>query len=320
MCTLVCIMLLPNAVAAQINYRIFMEVFRGRMLYEDNEETYTKGGGGLGVLVQVPVDIADKPLFIETGLQWMQRPIRFQTVHYSRNIIDSDFLELPVKIGYSKKFNEKNSLEFAFGAYVNYRLGSSSTETIKNRYELGISPAITFKHRAISLGISYRNPVFYKGYQDDFKNIFNFNIGINFSSINWGAIGNVLSKAGDVMTTASDALQSNSGSLSVDVQPSSSYTDISSPSNNQNTSKGSTSSRTANDKNAKWLTANYQSSKRTYSDYESQLIKMKTYPNTYNDSQRKHIQSKMKEIRNKITSHGGACSQSNMETWKVSWE
>lgn len=69
------------------------------------------------------------------------------------------------------------------------------------------------------------------------------------------------------------------------------------------------------DRNAKWMTANYQTQKAVYSNYESQLINMSTYPSKYNESQKKDIQAKMKNIRETIVSHGGTCQKSKWETW-----
>ena len=94
---------------------------------------------------------------------------------------------------------------------------------------------------------------------------------------------------------------------------SSSYSDSSSSSSSKKSKTSSSSS--VSDRDVKWLQANYSSQKRVYSDYESQLIKMDTYPETYNASQCRQIQSSMKSIRETIVSHGGTCSKSSWETW-----
>lgn len=88
------------------------------------------------------------------------------------------------------------------------------------------------------------------------------------------------------------------------------------PDNNGGKKKSRATSASASDRDVRWMQANYQSQKRTYSNYESQLIDMKTYPEKYNDSQRRQIQSNMKRIRETIISHGGTCSKSSMETWR----
>ncbi|WP_163216611.1 hypothetical protein [Bacteroides sp. 224] len=70
------------------------------------------------------------------------------------------------------------------------------------------------------------------------------------------------------------------------------------------------------DRNAKWMRDNYQIQKKVYSDGETLLIKMKTYPETYNNSLRIDTQTRMKKVRETIISHGGTCVQSEWETWK----
>jgi tetratricopeptide (TPR) repeat protein len=55
---------------------------------------------------------------------------------------------------------------------------------------------------------------------------------------------------------------------------------------------------------------------KTYSDYESQLIKMNTYwESQYSDNDRKYIQSKMKEIRTKWERRGYKMFHSPWEDW-----
>ena len=54
---------------------------------------------------------------------------------------------------------------------------------------------------------------------------------------------------------------------------------------------------------------------RTYSDLESQLIKMNTYYNTYNDNQRRSIQSQMRSIRTKWEGRGYQMFHSSWEDW-----
>ena len=55
---------------------------------------------------------------------------------------------------------------------------------------------------------------------------------------------------------------------------------------------------------------------RTYSNYETQLIKMNTnYERDYNDSTRKDIQRKMKSIRQKWVDRGYNMYKSTWEDW-----
>lgn len=99
----------------------------------------------------------------------------------------------------------------------------------------------------------------------------------------------------------------------IDVQQQSSFSvssgqtgNVNNESNNNNASKGG---------NLSEITA-MQMDKRTYSNYESQLAKMKTYWETqYNDSIRRDIQQNMKKIRQKWESRGYKMFRSPLEDW-----
>ena len=129
---------------------------------------------------------------------------------------------------------------------------------------------------------------------------------------------NALSVAGAIVDVAATTVSNISGSdystSTAATVPTGTY------GNGSNGDDGKKKSRAAStstsDRDVRWMQANYQAQKRTYSNYESQLIQMKTYPEKYNDSQRRQIQSKMKQIRETIISHGGTCSKSSMETWR----
>ncbi len=59
-----------------------------------------------------------------------------------------------------------------------------------------------------------------------------------------------------------------------------------------------------------------QTDRRTYSNWESQLIKMNTYyESEYNNAQRKHIQRQMKSIREKWEKRGFNMFHSTWEDW-----
>lgn len=82
-----------------------------------------------------------------------------------------------------------------------------------------------------------------------------------------------------------------------------------------NSSSGShSSSRSSSAQSGSENTSRNRDS-RTYSDLESQLIKMSTYPSTYNANQRKSIQSQMRSIRTKWESRGYRMFHSQWEDW-----
>lgn len=109
-----------------------------------------------------------------------------------------------------------------------------------------------------------------------------------------------------VSNTASQIIEMKSQSYSGSGSSgSSSY----SGSSSQRSSSGSSTSGGRND-------ATYWSrAKNVYSDYESQLIKMNTYPETYSDSQRRYIQDKMRSILTEWEGKGYKMFKSTWEDW-----
>ena len=92
--------------------------------------------------------------------------------------------------------------------------------------------------------------------------------------------------------------------------------------NNMNTSRDSgssyrsnSSSRSSSSTQSGSENTSRNRDSRTYSDLESQLIKMSTYPSTYNANQRKSIQSQMRSIRTKWESRGYRMFHSQWEDW-----
>jgi len=80
--------------------------------------------------------------------------------------------------------------------------------------------------------------------------------------------------------------------------------------NYQNSSNNNKSNRQSGSDNV-----NKSHDARTYSDLETQLIKMNTYYNTYNDNQRRSIQSQMRSIRTKWENRGFRMYHSSWEDW-----
>ncbi|MDO4164908.1 MAG: hypothetical protein Q4D56_11100, partial [Bacteroides sp.] len=104
--------------------------------------------------------------------------------------------------------------------------------------------------------------------------------------------------------------------LNGDTSGSSSY---SSSSSYGSSGSSSSSRKESNVQSRNRLTGNYSALSRSYSNWESRLIKMANYPEKYSKqdfNEVPSIQRKMKEIREKITEMGGTQAQSKWETWK----
>ena len=109
-----------------------------------------------------------------------------------------------------------------------------------------------------------------------------------------------------IASSLNDALESTAQALN-ESQSHDSNTAVSA--NSSKNTVGTASNTNRNNSTYWW------SLKKSYYDYENQLSKMKTYPETYNDSDRRYIQSKMKEIRNKLQQSGYTLNKSQWEDW-----
>ncbi len=158
--------------------------------------------------------------FIETGVNFRKNPFLYgektsETDPYSGEVFksyevhidnagDRDILTIPVRFGYKLPLKGKNQLEFAIGPYVGADFDAD--------YYVGLSPVITYKHRALSLSFHWENPVFYDSSQNHFKNQFAFTIGVNFNGRkpNMDNILIGLEVANTVLGAANQALQTYS--------------------------------------------------------------------------------------------------------------
>lgn len=113
-----------------------------------------------------------------------------------------------------------------------------------------------------------------------------------------------------VASSVNDALESTAQALNVSTSYDSNNENMSSSSKNNS----STSSRYNRNRSTYWW-----SLKDSYEGWENQLRDMKINPEKYDSDtyhkQRQYLQSKMKEIRNKIQQAGGTLNKSELEDW-----
>lgn len=191
------------------------------------------GIGGLGeksgcvelsgaILLQIPVK---QQFFIETGLGWRRKLVlsqaedcKFDPDNYNYKDFDSDFadfLELPIKAGYKLQLNEKNAFDFGFGPYLS--LAFNKPECFNNSsFSAGLNASVAFRHRCMSFGVSWQNPIFKNGFNDYYKNSVMVTIGINFKGRkpNWDKIMDGLSVAGAVLEGATQVASAFTGNSS----------------------------------------------------------------------------------------------------------
>lgn len=268
--------------------------------------------------MQIPLG-SETPWFIETGLNYRNKPTLSQEDGYefdpkNENIDDGrgdDFtiirtnnLEIPVRVGYNHRLNEKNSVNVSIGPYVGTVI---STELGLKYYgspiSVGMSISGAFRHRCMSFGLTYSNPIFLNGPRDYYKNSLLVTIGINFGKKAWKHVGTAALIVGSVAGAGAaiySATQGTSGSNST-ASGISSY----SGSDSEGVSSGDAS-------NAE--TMYYKWEKRAKTAYDS-LNGRSISPSLYNKNKKllREAQSEMRKWRNKAKKNGLEIKKSEYE-------
>lgn len=222
----------------------------------------------------------------------------------------SYFVDMPIRAGWRLALNDKNEFQFSFGPYLSIDCGNPDRDATYgvvdgcNRFSIGLNPSVVYKHRALSLGISYQNPCIYNGPKNRETNTLLFTIGINFRGrkVNLDKLSSALEIAGSVLNTTADAMSSYYGNLGEDTSASS---DNNSSSRNS-VSTRATSSNTSKDRTSR--NADYNS----YFKYETTVIKIINGDDRVN--KKSDIQRKMKALRKKWVDRGDGWNASPYET------
>lgn len=217
----------------------------------------------------------------------------------------SHFLEIPILFGYKLPLSENQKIRFSAGPYV-------TTKVDFTKYEIGMNLRVAYEYKKFNVGVSTELPCFnnpFPRYFGSKKPGVYLNLGIKFHSKTWKSIGSVAAVIGTVAGTVGVAVMESQAEMS-STSSETSETTTNSTSNSKIKGKANPS-----DRDVKWMQGNYSTMKRVYSECESQLIKMSTYPEQYNDRQRRDIQAKMRQTRQTITQHGGTCAKSTWEDW-----
>lgn len=214
-------MLMGINAAAQVNWQFQI----GGMYSKKYGESLSEKRGSVelsgAILLQIPVK---QQFFIETGLGWRNKLVLSQAEDYkfdpdNSNYKDfegyiANFLELPIKAGYKLQLNEKNAIDFGFGPYLSLAFNKPEYFN-KSSFSAGLNASVAFRHRCMSFGVSWQNPIFKNGLNDYHRNSVTVTIGINFKGRkpNWDKIMDGLSIAGTVLegtTQVASAFTGNS--------------------------------------------------------------------------------------------------------------
>lgn len=254
-----------------------------------------------GLELEIPLN---QKFNIETGARYKNKMF----IDGWKYDVEGGFIEIPVRFAYKQRLNDNISMHIGLGPYASYNLHSYNNSVTDN-LQVGLEPSLAFNWKCLSLGVTYDVPI-YNGTKPQFHNAVMATLGIRFKTSAWKYVGigaAAVATVGAGVAMAVGAMNGdNTGTYSSSDYGSSSSSDsYSSSSSSSSSSEHSTSEMTSKNRDA-----------RTYSDYESQLIKMNTYWETqYNDNQRREIQQKMKSIRSKWESRGYRMQHSEWEDW-----
>lgn len=282
----------------------------------------------LGLNLQIPVA---QRWFIETGLNYRIAPyIPYDSdgnlyITWTQDM--NHYLSLPVLAGYRLPLDEKNSFEFAVGPYADFDFNSERIEDYSNylnnrynhdiydtgRWGVGIMAQAAFRHRAMSFGLKYMNPVFLNQSKNMNKSTFMVTIGINFKlggiHVDWDRVADVLSMTGEALNSFTTSYYEAAGgssesSVSSGYSGNDSYQSASSRSSSGAGSVSSRKSGSPSELNA------YNQDRNSYSKEETLVIKLY---NQGGGSEMKAAQLRMKRIREKWIKRGYDFNKSQWE-------
>ncbi len=325
---ILCCLAFTGIAQARTNWRFYVggmyaKGFDALGAGEDSDELYYENDKGVSEFkkqrktfniwagMDIQFIIKDK-FIIETGLNYRFAPYAdFERYKYDGSYVgDPDngilwelqesgnrhFASIPLRFGYHLTLNNKNSFDFCVGPYAAISLG-----TWTNHIFVGISPVITYKHRAFSVSLHYENPIFYNGSNSHLGGQFAVTIGVNFGGRkpNWDNILTGLEIAGSVLSATSSAISTYQGSTS-------SYSGSSSSSTSSNTSG----------ENAKTMYYKWESrAKSAYNSLSGHSVSASTY--NKNKKLLREAQQEMRSWRSKAQKAGITIPQSEWETKNV---
>lgn len=274
--------------------------------------------GKAALLLQIPMSHR-LPVFLETGLAFrtkiaisQEEGYKFdpKNFYYGDNgrvdCYRADGLEIPVKFGWKLRLNENNAFDFGAGPYV----AAYFDKGLGDPVSVGVNLSAAFRHRCMSFGVEWQNPLFLDGLRDYNKNSFAVTVGINFKigSVNLDKLANALEATSSVLSTAS-------ASMGYEQSDSYNYPDVESEESSSTISrstKKSTGKTTGKSKEEKGFSlseqTDYNRDKSTYAQWETYLLK-----DGLSKKERDHAKDEMKRLRKKWEKRGKPWTKSRLE-------
>lgn len=307
----VCCCVLAPAAYSRTNWRFYVggmyaKAYGWGAYTNSGRDTYTKSSYNIWAGMDVQFIIKEK-FHIETGINYRRAPYALRNSSYLdyTDLGTAHWIAIPLRFAYRLPLNEQNSFEFGFGPYV----AMSPDFTDYDPMSVGISPVVTYKHRALSLSFRYENPIFYDGAKNTLKNQFAFTIGVNFNGRkpNWDNIAKGLEVTGSVLNAANAAIGAYNGNQS----PS---TDGSYEDNTSSQSSKSSSGTSSGNRFSISEQTSYNQDKSTYEKYDSQLASHFAGNQTMSPDGVRHAQKAMKKLRQKWEKRGKSFPHSSNES------
>lgn len=316
---------------AEVNWQFTLGGMARKVYVMDSESKKIQPILSLGLNLQIPVA---QRWFIETGLNYRIAPYTpdFETLYdddlditWTRDM--NHYLLLPALAGYRLPLNEKNSFEFAIGPYVDFDFNRERIEDYKNYFNNGYNPDIydtdqwgvgimaqaAFRHRAMSFGLKYMNPVFLNQSKNVNKSTFMVTIGINFKlggiHVDWDKVADVLSTTGEALNSFTTSYYEAAGASTGSYTSSGYSVSGSSESAPSRSSSGAGNGLSQKSGSPSELNA-YNQDRHNYSKEETLVIKLY---NQGGGSEMKAAQSRMKRIREKWVKRGYSFNKSQWE-------
>lgn len=193
-----------------------------------------------GLELEIPLN--DK-FNLETGLRYKNQPIRIMDsyqvgiTHTEEEEELNHHIELPLRLAYKLNFSDELSLHAGVGPYVS--ISPEGTSIGSNTFQVGIEPCVALNWKNLSLGVSYNNPCFYKGFDADYKQGVMLTLGIRFGSDAWEGIGSGLATAASVGAAVAGAYAESEGYTTGNSYSADSYSTSNSYSSDNSNSGGS---------------------------------------------------------------------------------
>lgn len=306
------ILMLQSVVNAQVLWNLKVGGMLGNM--EDwNMETKKKVNWMAGLELEVPIKYSWS---IETGLRYKSKPINYDGINNDGDYIayhfeNADLIELPVRATYKHQLNNKLSLHLGVGPYISYFFdGASEAES---KFQVGIEPSFSLLYKNLNVGLSYVNPVLYKGYKDDNNNLVMVTLGFRFGNKVWKSIGNAMEKAADsgALDALGNALQNTANALGGNSRvPAGTYT---TPSSSSSSSSSYSSSTNGNKYNMSEQQS-YNTAKKSYKRCDDNLSNHFYGGRPATGNEVKQWQQEMKRLREMWTAKGKSFPHSSNET------